>query len=230
MLRVLRVFECFAGVGSQRMALRNLGIKYKVVGLCEWEINAMESYEAIHGSDDSFDHTGDMTEGDMNKALFKMGISSNGKDPMKESQIERLSVERKRGLVNHILNSKNFVSITTANTDKIPDHDLFTFSFPCQSFSTAGRGLGVDDIRGTLALDAIRVIEAKRPKFIMFENVKGLTSAKHIPFLKLIMKLLSDLGYEVTMDILNAKDYGIPQNRERLFGLGVLKDKEIGDA
>lgn len=225
---MLRVFECFAGIGTQRMALRNIGVDYEVVGLCEWEINAMESYEAIHGTTDK-DNTQGMSEETMNKALLAFGISSDGKEPMTLSKIERLPIERKKGLINHILNSKNFVSIKNVNVEKIPDCDLFTFSFPCQSFSTAGKGLGIEDIRGTLALDAIKVIEAKRPKFIMFENVKGLISSKHIPFLKLILKLLSDIGYDVTMDILNAKDYGVAQNRERLFGLGVLRETLLED-
>lgn len=119
----------------------------------------------------------------------------------------------------------NLGDISTVEVEDIPDHDLMTFSFPCQSFSNAGKGLGVEDIRGTLALYAIEIIGVKKPKYILFENVKGLLSKKHRPFLKLILKMLSDLGYKITMDIVNGKDFNVPQSRERLFGLGVLQDE-----
>ncbi len=113
---------------------------------------------------------------------------------------------------------KNFGDITKLNPDEIPDFDLFTGGFPCQPFSTAGKGLGELDIRGTLFYDIIRICEAKKPKWILLENVRGLTTAKHKQTLNRILNELKRIGYEdAAYSLLNTKDYGIPQNRERLW-------------
>lgn len=112
---------------------------------------------------------------------------------------------------------KNFGDITNIQTDELPDFDLFTGGFPCQPFSTAGLGKGELDIRGTLFYDIIRIIEAKKPQHILLENVKGLISKRHKKTFKKIKEELRMLGYSVSWELLNTKDYGIPQNRERVW-------------
>lgn len=111
----------------------------------------------------------------------------------------------------------NFGDITKINPDEIPDFDLFTGGFPCQPFSQVGLGQGEQDIRGTLFYDIIRICEAKRPKHILLENVKGLRTSRHGKTLSTIVQRLTELGYDVVADLLNSKDYGVPQNRERVW-------------
>ena len=111
----------------------------------------------------------------------------------------------------------NFGDITKINPNKIPDFDLFTGGFPCQPFSQVGLRQGEDDTRGTLFHDIIRICKVKRPKHILLENVKGLKTIKHARTLKTIISSLTRLGYDVVSEIINSKDYNIPQNRERVW-------------
>jgi len=114
----------------------------------------------------------------------------------------------------------NYGDITKINPHNIPDFDLFTGGFPCQPFSSVGLGMGEDDIRGTLFYDIIRICDVKRPKHILLENVKGLQTNRHGQTLKTIVNSLTQLGYDIFCELLNSKDYGIPQNRERLWIYG----------
>jgi len=115
---------------------------------------------------------------------------------------------------------KAFGDITEIVPKAIPDFDLFTGGFPCQPFSQVGLGLGEADIRGTLFYDIIRICKEKRPKHVLLENVKGLRTNKHGKTLQTIVKQLTQLGYDVHVQLLNSKDYGIPQNRDRLWIYG----------
>lgn len=112
---------------------------------------------------------------------------------------------------------KNWGDITLIDEKKLPDFDLFTGGFPCQPFSTIGKGLGELDSKGTLFGDIIRICEYKKPKYILLENVKGLLHGKHRPTFEKILSELRRIGYDVCYSVLNSKDYGIPQNRERLW-------------
>lgn len=112
---------------------------------------------------------------------------------------------------------KNYGDITKINPKNIPDFDIFTGGFPCQSFSTIGKGLGELDPRGTLFYDIIRICEVKKPKFILLENVKGLTTNSHKPTFEKIISELKRIGYNVQWKLLNSKDYGVPQNRIRVW-------------
>ena len=120
---------------------------------------------------------------------------------------------------------QKYGDITKINPVDIPDFDVLCGGFPCQPFSTAGLGLGELDMRGTLFYDIIRIVEHKKPKYILLENVKGLTSKRHKPTFDKIISELKDLGYKVYYKVLNTKDYGIPQNRERLWIFATLDNK-----
>jgi DNA (cytosine-5)-methyltransferase 1 len=130
------------------------------------------------------------------------------------SEIDKFAIEFYQR--NHP-NVPNFGDITKINPVEIPDFDLFTGGFPCQPFSSVGLGMGEEDIRGTLFYDIIRICEEKKPKHILLENVKGLKTNRHGDTLSTIVERLNKLGYDVVYKILNSKDYGIPQNRERLW-------------
>lgn len=114
-------------------------------------------------------------------------------------------------------NIHNWGDITQIQGSELPDFDLFTGGFPCQPFSTVGKMLGEQDIRGTLFGDIIRICSAKLPKYILLENVKGLLGTRHKRTLQKIVDELQNLGYEVHYTLLNSKDYGVPQNRERVW-------------
>ena len=108
--------------------------------------------------------------------------------------------------------------------DEIPYHDLLLAGFPCQAFSHAGLKKGFNDTRGTLFFEIARVLEYHRPKAFLLENVRGLRSHDGGKTLKIMVNTLRELGYEnLHAQILNAKDFGLPQNRARFFIIG-LKD------
>lgn len=110
--------------------------------------------------------------------------------------------------------------ITKVDENEIPDHDILFAGFPCQPFSIIGQMQGFSDIRGTLFFDIARIIERKKPKAFILENVKQLVGHDHGKTLKVIMQTLRDLGYYVQYAVLNALDYGLPQKRERVIIVG----------
>lgn len=115
---------------------------------------------------------------------------------------------------------KNWGDITILKPEELPDFDMFTGGFPCQPFSSAGLQLGEKDKygRGTLFHHILRICAVKKPKYLLLENVKGLTQKKFRDFFEMIKSSLKDLGYgDIAYAVLNSKDYGIPQNRERLW-------------
>lgn len=174
---MLKVVEAFAGIGSQRMALRNLGIEYEVVGIFEIDKFALKSYEAIHGD------------------------------------------------------CPNFGDISKIKGEEVPDHDLFTYSFPCQDLSVAGKQKGLSEgTRSGLLYECEKVIEAKRPKYLLLENVKNLVGKKFKNKFDEWLDYLEKLGYNNYWKVLNAKDYQVPQNRERVFVVSILKEYDKGYA
>lgn len=119
--------------------------------------------------------------------------------------------------------------ITKRNIKDVPDIDLYVCGFPCQPFSSAGERKGLDDDRGTVFFSCLEVIKKKQPKYFILENVKGLLSHDKGNTFEIIWKNLLKLekdGYKIKWKILNTRDYGIPQNRERLFIVG-CKNKDF---
>src|SRR3990167_9297486 len=107
--------------------------------------------------------------------------------------------------------------------DSFPDFDLLCGGFPCQAFSVAGKRGGFDDTRGTLFFEIARILKHKRPRYLLLENVKGLLSHDQGKTFQTILGVLSDIGYGVQWQVLNSKDFGVPQNRERVFIIGNLR-------
>ena len=119
--------------------------------------------------------------------------------------------------------TKNYGDATKINTADLPDFDLLVGGFPCQAFSIAGKRMGFDDTRGTLFFDVARVLRDKRPRYFVLENVKGLLSHDGGKTLSTILEVLTDTGYDVSWSIHNSKNYGVPQNRERIYIIGNLR-------
>lgn len=119
----------------------------------------------------------------------------------------------------------NEQDITTIDAKDTPDHDLLVGGFPCQAFSIAGKRLGFNETRGTMFFEIARILAEKRPRHLVLENVKGLLSHDSGKTFQTILGVLSDLGYRVEWQVLNSKDFGVPQNRERVFIIGHLRDE-----
>lgn len=115
-------------------------------------------------------------------------------------------------------------SIIEISVDEIPDCDGIIGGPPCQSWSEAGAGRGINDKRGKLFFDYIRILRAKRPKFFLAENVSGILSNKHIAAFNGFLQSFSDAGYNVCWKLVNANDYNVPEDRERVIIVGYRKD------
>lgn len=124
----------------------------------------------------------------------------------------------------NFLNYDNYGDITKMDCGAVPDFDLFIGGFPCQSFSLAGMRKGFKDRRGKMIFYIYDILKAKRPRYLVLENVKGLMSHNNGLTYKNVLKLLVCLGYHVRVLLLNSLYYGTPQNRERIFILGCLDD------
>ena len=122
----------------------------------------------------------------------------------------------------HFPTHTNFGDIAGIEADTLPDFDLLVGGFPCQSFSIAGRRCGLQDERGALVLELLRIIGQKRPRLLLLENVKGLLSHdKGVSFRK-ILTALDELGYHCEWQVLNSAHFGVPQFRQRVFIVGHL--------
>ncbi|MDP2586636.1 MAG: DNA cytosine methyltransferase [Candidatus Komeilibacteria bacterium] len=115
---------------------------------------------------------------------------------------------------------KPFGDITKIAAKDVPDHDILTGGFPCQSFSIIGKKLGFADTRGTLFFDVERILKEKKPKAFLLENVKQLTTHDNGRTFKVILEHLENLGYFVHYKVLNGLDFGVPQKRERIIIVG----------
>ncbi|MBP9817339.1 DNA cytosine methyltransferase [Candidatus Shapirobacteria bacterium] len=151
----------------------------------------------------------------------------------------RIALEEQGGkCVGYSEIDKTAIQVYTANFDsseeenlgditkikKYPYADLITGGVPCQSWSVAGKKHGFEDPRGALWFDTIKFVENVKPKAFIFENVKGLADPRNHENLSLIIESFEQVGYKVNYKVLNAFDYGLPQNRERVFIVGIKKD------
>ena len=118
-----------------------------------------------------------------------------------------------------------FGDITKMDLNIVPEHDVLVAGFPCQPFSISGKMRGFEDTRGTLIYSVFQIIEKRNPKVILLENVKHLVHHDNGNTLKVIIQHLEELGYIISWKVLNASDFGIPQNRERIIIIGSKKTK-----
>ena len=229
---MLRVFEAFAGYGSQRMALRNLGIEFDVVGISEIEGDVILSYAAIHSDFlEKREHINEFVpenKEDMISFLEKINVPLDYKTFENRARKLNLSKLKDMYLANRLIN--NYGDIQGIDPTSLPDFDLFTYSFPCQDISVAGYQCGLRENSGTrssLLWECCKIIETKKPKYLLMENVKNLVGKNHKENFLKFLDYLESLGYKNSWSILNARDYGIPQNRERVFCISELGSKEI---
>jgi len=176
----MKILELFSGYGTASFALKQLKIKYELIGYSDINRYANQCFKQNHCPNDSEDK-------------LRLG------------------------------------DCTKINPNDLEDFDLLTGGSPCQDFSIAGKGKGVFNDDGTLTrsgllFEFVRILKAKKPKYFLWENVKGVITKKHRDAFIMFMKLLSNVGYDIDFKLMNTKDYGIPQNRERVFVVGFRKD------
>ena len=137
------------------------------------------------------------------------------------SEIDKYAIKAGKAIQGEVL---NLGDITKIKVEDIPDHDLFTYSFPCQDISVAGKTNGIikGQTRSGLLYECEKIIEHCRPKYLLMENVKNLVGKKFKSQFDEWLKYLESLGYTNYWKVLNAKDYGVPQNRERVFVVSIL--------
>lgn len=169
--------------------------------------------------------------GAFEKALNNLGVDY---ELVNYCEIDKYA-SKSYAAIHGIDESLNLGDITKVNEKKLPkDIDLITYGFPCQDISLAGKQKGLFNDDGTqtrsgLFFDALRIIEETKPRVAIAENVKNLTSKKFALQFKIVLDSLKAAGYNNYFQILNAKDYGIPQNRERVFIVSIRKDIDNGE-
>jgi len=153
---------------------------------------------------------------------FEMGLLMSKKEVqfVGYSEIDKYAIEV---FEKQFKGTKNYGNATDIDETKLPNFDLLVGGFPCQAFSVAGKLRGFDDTRGTLFFDVARILKHKKPKHFILENVRGLLSHDNGRTMQTILKVLTDIGYMVQWEVCNSKNYGVPQNRERVYIVGHLR-------
>lgn len=231
----VRLIELFAGIGSQAKALQKLGVDFEKWVISEWEANATKSYKAIHCENDNTDYSKGINQKELINALFSMGISNDGKEPMTLKQIARKNEKWLRETYNAYKATHNISNLMLAAGKDLNIVDvekyvyILTYSFPCQDLSIAGKQAGMkkgSKTRSGLLWEVERLLKEceNLPQVLLMENVTQVHNKKNFADFKKWVECLKDLGYSNYYADLNAKDYGVTQNRNRCFMVSVLGD------
>lgn len=156
-------------------------------------------------------------------ALNRLGIDYN---LVGWSEIDKFAIKAHDALFPQ-WSDRNYGDISKIDWNNVPDFDLFTYSSPCQDFSNAGKMRGGEKGSGTrssLLWECQKAIEIKRPRYLLMENVANLVSKRFIGLFQDWLQVLQDMGYTNCWQVLNAKDYGVPQNRKRVFVISILNN------
>lgn len=238
-MKKFKIVELFSGIGSQARALENIGINIDVQATCEWDIHAIVAYDAMHKSTRILDYIEKMSKEEVFNKLKNYTLSNNGKEPMTEGVLHSYSEAVLKRILTAIKRTNNLVDVTKITGKEMPNNiDLLTYSFPCQDLSNVGAfhgyNKGIDKDSGSRSsllwqvgriLNEMKVYNKKLPRYLVMENVPTLLSERHIANFKKWISELSDFGYVSKYIPVNARNYGIPQNRPRLLMLSVF----VGD-
>ncbi len=225
-MKKLKVFEAFAGIGAQHRALDKIKFNYEMVGISEWEVDAIIAYDAIHNGvikDKEIEKLKkEKSEEEIINYLEQFSFSSDGKVPMKK--IKNIRGDKKYRLYLANKRTNNFVDISKMKGNELPKIDLFTYSFPCQDLSMQGKQKGLrEGSSSSLLWEVERILKELKsldqlPKYLMMENVKGILGIMHKEDFLIWKQSLEKLGYKTNrVMVLNAKHFNVPQNRERVF-------------
>lgn len=223
----LKIFEAFAGMGAQRKALENENINYKVVGLAEWFVPAIVSYQAIHNglNENTIDKKTSREE--MEEYLSGLTLSIDSKVPANKGIWKKKHLDELRIIYTAVKSSQkegNIFDVRTLYKRKLEDVDLLTYSFPCQDLSQQGIQKGMKKGSGTrsgLLWEIEKALDAtpknKLPKYLLMENVMALMSKPNENELNDWIRKLESLGYHNDIQILNSADFGSSQARRRAY-------------
>ena len=234
----IRLIEFFAGYGSQAFALKYLDVPFEHWRICEWAVPSIQAYKDAHFTNDNIDYSKCFTKEYIIEFLYNSGISMDYNQPMKLEQIKRMSEEQLRTIYNNILATNNLVNIQKVKGERldIVEQDKYTYvltySFPCQDLSLAGKGKGMSRDGGTrsgMLWEVERILDECNelnclPQVLLMENVPQVIGEKNLNDFIMWRGKLESLGYSNYVQILNAKDYGMPQNRQRCFMVSILGD------
>ena len=195
----MRFLDFFAGLGGFRIGMEMAG--HECVGFCEYDEHAVASYTSMH-----------LITEEQREYLATL--------PMRERKQEILKEEYRNG-------EWYAKDIRHVNGVGLPRADIWCFGAPCQDFSVAGARKGLDGDRSSLVREVFRILaelkEEDRPEWLIYENVKGMLSSNQgRDYLSILMEL-DELGYDAEWNLINSKDYGVPQNRERVYTVGHLR-------
>lgn len=207
----MKVATVFSGIGSLEFALKKMNIQHEVIFACDnGEIDLNISEEEISSKISLI-----KSDKERKNYIDKLYDTTGKVNYVKKSYLTNYKLKEDQYYQDaRFLNGKNFKG-------KI---DLLVGGSPCQSFSISGNHKGLDDTRGTLFYEYARLIDEIKPKVFIYENVPGILSNDKGKTWKKITEIFEELGYNWKMDILNSKDYGIPQDRKRVFVVGIKKD------
>ena len=232
---MFKVIEMFSGIGAQAKALERIGIEHEIINTCDWDVGAIVAYCQIHKGNINIDKYKDVSDEEIKAFLDTHTLSLDGKKPANPRSFARYSMEVKRLIYAAIHETKNLVSITDVKGKDIPENiDLFTYSFPCQDLSMCGywhgnkSGISRDvKNRSGMLWEVERILKEmhqekrKLPRFLVMENVTNILSAVHRDDFNDWKKILEDLGYLNYVYRLNAKNFGVPQKRERAYMISI---------
>ena len=240
-IKRVELIECFSGIGAQAKALKevlkNTNIDYELQLTCEWDINSIGSYKAIHYPNDNSDYSSGLLKEELVNILFEKGISSNGKEPLSKESIQRYDENKLRTIYNNIIATKNQVNIMTLKGEdlKITDTNenlyMLTYSFPCTDISNIGQQKGMNrgsNTRSGLLWEIERLLNecldysSKLPQVLLMENVSAIHNSKNINVFSEWIEFLDGLGYSNYYEDIIGTDFGIPQGRKRCFMVSIL--------
>ncbi|MFY2153811.1 DNA (cytosine-5-)-methyltransferase [Mammaliicoccus sciuri] len=241
-----KVIETFSGIGAQakaldRIKLKNSAFDYEIVTTVEWEIAALYSYDIIHNGNQNLEKYDSYSKNDLINILSKFNLSGDGKTPLLQGSLSRMSIDQLKSILHSIQNNKNLVDISSVTASDLPYSDLLTYSFPCQDLSISsywhGNFSGIDKSiqnRSGLLWQIERILkeyldlDKPLPRFLLMENVSAIHGPLHINNFNLWKSELNDLGYQNFDFDLDAQNFDIPQQRIRTFMVSVYtKDLDI---
>lgn len=219
---MIRIATAFSGIGAIEYALRQLKKEHAIVFACD---NGERIIDKNRQSIEK--EIKKMSDKEAQDYIKKLYLDTGKPNLMKESYFANYDINEEQW----------YEDIRFLNATKYKNQiDLFVGGSPCQSFSVNGKRCGLKDVRGTLFYEFARIIEESQPKVFIYENVKGLLTHDNGKTWKIVKSIFKELNYNIYIKqtddgkespILNAKDYGIPQNRERLFIVGFRKGLKI---
>lgn len=235
----LTINELFSGIGAQASALEKLGIPFEIRHTSDIDHNAVLAYASIHcGLTEELinTYTEYPTREEMARQLTEINLGYDFRKNKPYNWYRFVNSKSKElekyWLANKL--SRNLGDIS--KIDNLEYADFWTISFCCQDISNAGKMKGFklgSNTRSSLLWDNIKLLKQavdsnNAPKYVMFENVKNLVSKKFMSDFNDLLDVLNELGYNTYWKVLNAKDYGVPQNRERVFAISIRKDIDDG--